>query len=203
MQFDRSYYQKYYYDPRTSVTSAREVRARATLIAAYADYIGLPVRRIADIGCGTGMLRGRLLRLLPRATYTGVEFSEYLCKRYGWEQGSVVDYRPRAPFDLVVCYDVAQYLDERQATRAIGNLSRMCRGLLFFTALTQDDWENNCDQRRTDKNVHMRPGEWYRKRLRRRFREIGAGFWLRRDAPLTVWELESALDKPPKVRAKD
>jgi hypothetical protein len=44
--------------------------------------------------------------------------------------------------------------------------------------------------------VNLRPGEWYRKRLRRGFREIGAGFWLRRDSPLTVWDLESALDKP-------
>jgi SAM-dependent methyltransferase len=202
MLFDRAYYQRYYFDPKTAVNSNREVRARATLIAAYADHIGLPVRRILDMGCGTGGLKGRLLRLLPRSTYTGVEVSEYLCNRYGWEHSSVEDYRSRVPFDLVVCYDVVQYLDDRAAARAIQNLARLCRGLLYFTALTRDDWEHNCDQRRTDRNVHLRPGEWYRKHLRRPFREIGAGFWLRRDAPLTVWDLESALDRGG-VKSKD
>ena len=32
----------------------------------------------------------------------------------------------------------------------------------------------------------------FARRLRRHFHEIGAGFWLRRGAPLTVWELETA-----------
>ena len=196
MAFDQAYYQRYYFDPKTAVNSNREVRARATLIAAYAEHIGLPVSRILDMGCGTGGLKGRLLKLLPRATYTGVEVSEYLCKRYGWEQSSVQDYKSKTPFDLVVCYDVVQYLDDAAATRAINNLTRLCRGVLYFTALTRADWDENCDQRRTDRNVNLRPGEWYRKRLRRGFREIGAGFWLRRDSPLTVWDLESALDKP-------
>jgi SAM-dependent methyltransferase len=196
MAFDQAYYKRYYFDPKTAVSSNREVRARATLIAAYAEHIGLPVGRILDMGCGTGGLKARLLKLLPRATYTGVEVSEYLCKRYGWEQSSVEDYQSKTPFDLVVCYDVVQYLDDRAATRAIENLATLCRGVLYFTALTKSDWDENCDQRRTDRNVNLRPGEWYRKRLRRSFREIGAGFWLRRESPLTVWDLESALDKP-------
>jgi SAM-dependent methyltransferase len=196
MAFDQAYYQRYYFDPKTAVNSNREVRARATLIAAYVEHIGLPVGRILDMGCGTGGLKARLLKLLPRATYTGVEVSEYLCKRYGWEQSSVEDYKSKTPFDLVVCYDVVQYLDDQAATRAINNLTSLCRGVLYFTALTKADWDENCDQRRTDRNVNLRPGEWYRKRLRRGFREIGAGFWLRRGSPLTVWDLESALDKP-------
>jgi 2-polyprenyl-3-methyl-5-hydroxy-6-metoxy-1,4-benzoquinol methylase len=196
MAFDQAYYQRYYFDPKTAVNSNREVRARATLIAAYVEHIGLPVGRILDMGCGTGGLKARLLKLLPRATYTGVEVSEYLCKRYGWEQSGVEDYKSKTPFDLVVCYDVVQYLDDQAATRAINNLTRLCRGVLYFTALTRADWDENCDQRRTDRNVNLRPGEWYRKRLRRGFREIGAGFWLRRGSPLTVWDLESALDKP-------
>ena len=38
----------------------------------------------------------------------------------------------------------------------------------------------------------MRTGLWYRKRLQKHFRPIGAGFWIRRGAPLVTWELESA-----------
>lgn len=190
--FDRDYYRRYYFDPRTAVISQAEMRARARLIAAYALHIGMPVRRILDAGCGTGAMRRTLLRHLPRSSYVGLEMSEYLCERYGWEHGCVESYRAAAPFDLVVCYDVLQYLDEKQARAALTNLGRLCRGILYFTVLTRADWLHNCDRRRTDSNVHLRLGDWYRARLRRSFRDIGAGFWLNRSAPLTIWELETS-----------
>lgn len=34
------------------------------------------------------------------ASLTGVEVSHYLCKRYGWNAGSAVDFRTNKPFDL-------------------------------------------------------------------------------------------------------
>jgi SAM-dependent methyltransferase len=191
MRFDRDYYRRFYLDPRTAVTSRAEMRARAKLIAAYVDHAGLPVRRVLDAGCGIGLLRAPLKRMLPRAAYVGLEASEYLCKRYGWEHGMLQSYRPGGVFDLVICYDVLQYLDDRAAAGALSNLGRLCRGILYFTALTRRDWLENCDRSRTDSVVHLRTAEWYRSRLRRSFREIGAGFWMRRGAPLTVWELET------------
>jgi SAM-dependent methyltransferase len=190
-RFDRDYYQRYYFEPRTAVTSAREMQARARLIAAYVEHVGLPVRRVLDAGCGVGLLRKPLVRFLPRARYVGLEASEYLCSRYGWEHGLLQNYRSHIPFDLVICYDVLQYLDDSDAASALANLSRLCRGVLYFTALTAGDWRWNCDQRRTDSNVSLRSADWYRRRLRRAFREIGAGFWLRRGSPITVWELEA------------
>jgi SAM-dependent methyltransferase len=192
MPFDREYYRRFYYDARTAVTTKREMRGRAHLIAAFAEHTGLPVRRILDAGCGTGMLRAPLLRRLPGARYTGLETSEYLCERYGWERGELEKYRSPTPFDLVICYDVLQYLDANVASRAIANFARLCRGVLYFSALTKLDWQFNCDTERTDSNVHLRTGRWYRTRLRQHFSEAGAGFWLRKGAPLTLWELESA-----------
>ncbi len=191
-RFDRAYYQRYYLDPRTCVTSRHQMKMRARLIAAQAGYLGLPVRTILDAGCGVGMLRAPLRRSLPGASYTGLEFSAYLCTRYGWIQGSIETYSPQRPFDLVVCYDVLQYLDARSAARALSNLGSVCQGLLYISALTLADWRDNCDQSRTDSDVHLRAGEWYRRRLRRAFREIGAGFWLHRDLDVAVWEMEGA-----------
>jgi SAM-dependent methyltransferase len=191
VQFDRDYYRQYYFDRRTAVSSAREMRARARLIAALTEHAGLPVRRILEAGCGTGMLRSALKRLLPRAHYTGLETSEYLCARFGWEHGRIEQYRSRAQFDLVICYDVLQYLDDRSAARALANFGRLCRGVLYFSALTSYDLKHNADPERTDANVHLRSAAWYRTRLRRQFRAAGLGFWLRRGAPLTLWELES------------
>jgi SAM-dependent methyltransferase len=190
-QFDRAYYQRYYFDPRTAVASRSEMRARARLIAAFAAHAGLPVRRILEAGCGTGLLRAELLRLLPRAHYVALESSAYLCQRYGWREGRIEQYRSRAPFDLVICYDVLQYLAATAAQRALANFGRVCRGVLYFTALTRHDYQHNCDQSRTDAGVHLRSAEWYRRRLRRQFSEVGVGFWVRRGAPLTLWELES------------
>jgi SAM-dependent methyltransferase len=190
-RFDRDYYRRFYLDPRTAVISRAEMRERAGLIAAYARHIGLPVRSILDAGCGIGLLRAPLQRAFPRAAWTGLEYSQYLCKRYGWTQGSLATFRAE-PFDLVVCYDVLQYLDDRTAARAIASLGRLTRGLLYISALTVRDWRENCDRTRTDPDVHLREAAWYGQRLRRWFRPSGVGFWIRRGAPLTAWEMETA-----------
>ena len=192
MAFDRSYYQRFYYDPRTAVTSRAEMGSRGRLIAACVDYLGLPVRRILDAGCGIGLLRAPLRRALPRAHYTGLECSEYLCRRYGWRQGSIETFRTRERFELVVCYDVLQYLSAAQCRRAIANLATLCRGALYFGALTTEDWRDNCDQRRTDRIAGLRSGRWYRRQLSRAFQPLGCGLWLKRDAPLTLWDLDRA-----------
>jgi len=192
MAFDRDYYQRFYFNPRTAVTSRAEMRARARLIAGCVQYVGLPVARILDAGCGVGLLRAPLKRALRSVDYVGLEFSVYLCRRYGWRQGSVATLRTRERFDLVICYDVLQYLSAAQARRAIANLSRVCRGALYFGALTLEDWRDNCDQSRTDRIPGLRPGAWYRRELSRAFRPIGCGMWLKRELNLTLWNLDAA-----------
>ncbi|MBS0365847.1 MAG: class I SAM-dependent methyltransferase [Proteobacteria bacterium] len=190
VSFDREYYQRYYHDLRTAVVGRAEMRIRARLIAAAADHAGLPVRTILEAGSGTGLLAGALRRMLPRAQYTGIEVSEYLCRRYGWRHARIEQFRSRTRYDLLVCYDVLQYLEDAAAERALGNFGRLCRGLLYFSALTRADFRDNCDPERTDAQVRLRSAAWYRRRLRRQFRELGLGLWLRHDAPATLWELE-------------
>lgn len=191
--FDADFFRRYYLARSTRVVSASEMHARAALIAAVLRHAGVPVRRILDAGCGIGLLREPFAGLLPRARYTGLEVSDYLCRKYGWTRGSVVDFAPRKPHDLVVCYDVLQYLDDRQASRALSNLARLSRAALYLSALTREDWRDNCDRSRTDRHVHLRPGLWYRRRLRRHFRYLGFGVWLRRDVSAILWELERPL----------
>ena len=85
------------------------------------------------------------------------------------------------PSDLVVCYDVLQYLDDREAARAIANFKRLTRAALYVSALTREDWREHCDRTLTDRAVHLRAGDWYRRRLARDFRYLGFGVWLRKD----------------------
>jgi predicted TPR repeat methyltransferase len=190
-RFGPAYFRKFYLARATRVVSAAEMRTRARLIAAILAQAAIPVRTILDAGCGIGLLRKPFAEVWPRARYTGLDASEYLCARYGWALASVVDYAPQAPSDLLVCYDVLQYLDDRAAARAIGNFSRLSRSVLYFSALTREDWRANCDRRLTDRDVHLRPGEWYRRRLRRHFFYLGFGVWLRKGERPMLWDLES------------
>ena len=188
--FDSAYFRKFYTNAATRVVTPAEMRTRARLIVAILAQASIPVRRILDAGCGVGLLKKPFAEFLPRARYTGLEFSDYLCERYGWTQGSVVDFTPAHPSDLVVCYDVLQYLDDRAAARAIVNLSRLSRAALYVSALTGEDWRENCDRSRTDRAVHLRSGDWYRRRLKRHFTYLGFGVWLRKDVTAILWDME-------------
>ena len=188
-RFNRDYYRQFYFDGRSAVTSRAEMRARATLIAGYVQHIGCPVTRLLDARLRHRPAPSPIQAPAAEGAVHRPRSQRIPCQRYGWTQGSLTDFRAR-PFDLVVCYDVLQYLDDRLAAQAIANLGRLCRGVLYITALTKHDWLENCDQRRTDPDVHLRTGEWYRKRLLKSFRPVGAGLWIRRGAPLVTWEME-------------
>jgi SAM-dependent methyltransferase len=188
--FDADYFRKFYLNPATRVITAGEMSNRAAVIAAILRHTQIPVRSILDAGCGIGLLRKPFAKLLPRAKYTGLENSEFLCSRFDWTKGSVVDFTPRRPFDLVVCYDVLQYLNDKEAARAIVNMARLSQAALYVSALTLEDWRENCDRSLTDRDVHLRQGQWYRRRLQRSFRYLGFGVWLRKNVTAILWDLE-------------
>jgi len=190
--FDAAYYRRFYGDAATRSVTPAEVARQMAFVTAYLRHLRLPVNRILDLGCGLGLMRAPLLEAFPRARYTGVERSEYLCERMGWLHGSVVDFATRHPFDLVLCHDVLQYLDAAAAGDAIDNLARLCRGALYLGVLSREDWERNCDRERTDERVFLRPARWYRRRLARHFTNAGGGLFLARDAPVVLWALEHA-----------
>lgn len=190
-KFDAHYYRRFYLQAATRAMSQPETERRAAVVASVVAQLELPVKRILDMGCGLGWFRQPLLKVFPRAGYTGVEYSEYLCREYGWQQGSVVDYQGRGAFDLVVCCDVLQYLDNRAATQAINNLARLCRGALYLHVPTKHDWQTLMDPGGTDDRVYVRSGAWYQQHLRKHFRHIGNGVLLRREFAALQWELQA------------
>lgn len=188
-RFDASYYRRFYLKAGTRAQSPASARRKAHFVSAYLAHLGISVRRVLDIGCGLGWTLNALGRLHPRARLIGVEGSEYLCRTRGWQRGSVVDWRSRTPFDLVVCDDVLPSLADRDCARALANLAKLSRGALFVGILTREDWQR-CDRRRTDRQVHLRAASWYRKRLERHFVPVGGGLYLKKPLDVTLWSLE-------------
>jgi len=188
--FDKAYYERFYRDPRTRVADKAEMRTLGRFVASYLRHLGQPVETILDLGCGVGAWRDVARQCFKGAAYTGVEISRYLCVEYGWERGSVVDYRSPETYDLVICHGVLQYLNAREARRAVTNLSRLCGGAMFLEALTSEDWEHNCDRSVTDGDVYLRPADWYRGELDKYFTNCGGGVFLSPDSPAVPYELE-------------
>lgn len=187
-RFDAAYYHRFYESPETRAGTVASARRHAAFISAYLNYLELPVARILDLGCGLGRLLRALGRNHPRAELVGVEVSDYLCQRYGWRQGSVVDYDDD-PFDLVVCFDVLSYLEPEDCGAALRNIARLTRGVACLGLITAEDREI-ADFQRTDRQQHLRPASWYRRRLSQPFQSLGGGLYLRKPASIPIWQMD-------------
>ena len=192
--FDEAYYQRFYFDKKTSVVDPAHAARLGAFVCSYLQYVRVPVRRVLDVGCGIGLWRDAIAEHFPSASYHGVELSEYLCQRYGWERGSVVDYQPAdgQPFDLVICQGVLPYLSPVDLKRALANLGRLSRGGLYVEAVAKEDYDRDIiDEELTDPRLYRHRAELYRRGLAQGFTELGGGVWLSRRAEVPLFALEA------------
>ena len=78
----------------------------------------------------------RCMRAFPRAQYTGLEYSEYLCERFGWTQrlAGGLDARTRSTsWSATTCCSTWTTAPRRAPS---SNLGRLTRGVLYLSALT-------------------------------------------------------------------
>ena len=191
--FDEAYYQRYYFDRKTKVADPQHVQRLGDFVCAYLQYLRVPVRSVLDVGCGIGLWKGIVARHFPQARYHGVELSDYLCARYGWARGSVVDYPATQRFDLVICQGVLPYLSPPDLKRALDNLGALSQGALYLEAVAREDYERDIiDEDLTDPRLFRHRAEVYRRGLSRHFVQMGGGLWLSRQAGLPVFALECA-----------
>jgi SAM-dependent methyltransferase len=196
--FDEAYYQRYYFNKKTSVVDPVHGDRLGAFVCSYLQYLRVPVRRVLDVGCGIGLWRPFITNHFPQASFHGVEYSPYLCQRFGWEQGSVLNYKAKNPFDLVICQGVLPYLNAADAKQAMHNLAQLCRGALYVEAITREDWQQDIvDETITDPALFQHPVALYRRALTKGFKEMGGGLWLSRRAQCPVFALESAESATP------
>jgi len=167
-RYDRSYFDRWYRG-RKQVNATAEVRRKVAMAVAVAEFfLHHPVRNVLDIGCGEGAWFPHLKALRPRATYAGIDPSEYVVERFGESRnirqgafGDLAALRIREQFDLIVCSDALHYVEEREIRRGLPELVRLARGTLFLEVLTSDDAIVGDLE-----GLIRRPASWYRRLFR-------------------------------------
>jgi SAM-dependent methyltransferase len=189
--FDQAYFERYYFNRRTRIAEPSYFDQLAAFVGSYLSLLDCPIGRILDIGCGAGLLHRGLRRAFHGVKIDACDVSEYVCERFGWQCTSIEDLAVKESYDLVICHDVLQYLDNKAASSAIDKLASLTHCAMLFGVLTIEDWEHNCNQELTDSNAHMRTTAWYRRELGKYFRNAGGGVYIKLEAPVVMYSLES------------
>jgi SAM-dependent methyltransferase len=189
--FDEAYYRRFYENPRTAVISHKDVERLAMFVIHYLAYLHVPVKAVLDAGCGVGMWRDVLKKYDNDIVYTGIDVSPYLCAKFGWKQGSIVNFKSREKYDLVICQGVLPYLDDSEVGAGIKNLSKVCRGALYLEAVTDEDRKSGVyDVKKTDGKIYLRKAQWYREYIHRYFIGCGGGLFFPKNTDVALFELE-------------
>lgn len=146
-QYDKSYFDKWYRNPRHRVKSPVELARQVAFVLSTAEFVlGRPVQSVLDVGCGEGQWRAALREHRPRVHYVGVDPSAYAVDRYGRERNLLLggieslDTLPlRSAYDLVVCCGMLNYLAPRQLTRGIAQVARRTGGVAYLELFTSED----------------------------------------------------------------
>ncbi len=191
VRFDADYYRRYYLDPATRIYDRTRHARLVAGVVNLAEWLGVRLSSVLDVGAGVGWWREWLAQHRPGVEVVSTEIEEEVCRQYGHLQADIARWRHREQFDLVVCQGVLPYLPDAAAARAIANLAAMCRGVMYFEAVTKADSRRAVDLTVTDLRVYLRTGAWYRRALKPHFREVGAGLWASRQSSLVCYELEA------------
>jgi predicted permease len=145
--YDAAYYQRWYRDARTRVTSDRVLERKVHVALSAAEYmLGRRVRRVLDVGCGEGRWYLALKRMRRRIEYVGVESSDYAVRMFGKSRhvrrgsfGTLASLGLRGPFDLIVCADVLQYVPTPDLRAGLREICRLLGGVAYIEAYAKGD----------------------------------------------------------------
>lgn len=161
-RYDKAYFDRWYRG-RGRISSRAEVRRKVMMALSAAEYfLRRPLRSTLDVACGEGSWYPHLKALRPRASYRGLDPSDYAVARFGRsrhiEKGSFRDVeRVRGLFDLVVCADAMHYISDQEIIDGLPELARVAGCVVWLEVLTRED-EVIGDL----VGLIRRPAQWYR-----------------------------------------
>ena len=178
-RYDRNYFDKWYRG-RDRVNTAAEVRRKVTLAVAETEYfLRRTLRSVLDVACGEGAWFPHVKALRPRASYRGLDPSDYAVAAFGRERhiekGSLRDVaRLEGTFDLVVCADALHYIDDDEIADALPHVASVAGGVLWLEVLTREDSIIGDME-----GLIRRPAAWYRQSFAAAgLTQIGTYMWL-------------------------
>ena len=189
-RFDEAYYHRFYENPTTRVHSAEEHANLAEFVFAFSRWNKLEVKSVLDIGAGIGLWQDYIAKYEKGVKYTGTEVSQVMCKKRGYEHRDIARWRDRKKYDLIVCQGVLQYLPDPDVAPAVANIAAMAKGLVYMEITTRADLRENTDRVRTDSDIFVRNGSYYRGLLSKHLIIIGAGLYWPKDREPPFYELE-------------
>jgi SAM-dependent methyltransferase len=189
-RFDEAYYHRFYESPPTRVVSPEEHAHLAEFVVAFARWNKIELKSVLDIGAGTGLWKYWFEKNEKGVQYTGTEVSAAMCKKHGFLHRDIARWRDRKKHDLIICQGVLQYLPDPDVAPAVANIAAMSRGLVYIEVTTRADLRDRCDKTRTDTDIHVRNGSYYRGILSKHLIFVGAGLWWVKDRPAPFYELE-------------
>lgn len=145
--YDRAYFDRWYRDLRSRVTSRESVVRKIRMVISITEYLlGRRVRSVLDVGCGEAPWFPVLRQMRRDARYIGVDSSEYVLARFGAarhiRRGSLGDLAslklPRR-IDLIVCADVVQYVDKPELARGLKAIRRLLAGVAYIETFATED----------------------------------------------------------------
>lgn len=193
-RFDEAYYHRFYLDPKTRVVSPDEHAALAEFVFAFARWNHHEIKSVLDIGAGVGLWKGWIEKNLnqkkKKVQYTGTEVSQAMCKQHGFLHRDIARWRDRKKHDLIICQGVLQYLPDPDVAPAVANIASMSKGLVYLEITTRADLREKTDESRTDSDIFVRNGSYYRGILNKHLVNVGCGLWWVKDKPAPFYELE-------------
>lgn len=146
-RYDKDYFDRWYRRPGSRLRTAADVTRKVSMVVAIAEQVlERPVTSVLDVGCGEGTWQPILKRLRPRASYTGIDSSDYAVRRFGRRRnirlGTFGDLEAAGlsdRYDLIVVCDVLHYLSGRDIAAGLAALSPRLEGVAFLEAYTSAD----------------------------------------------------------------
>jgi SAM-dependent methyltransferase len=145
--YDREYFRRWYRDPATRVATADSVERKVRLALSAAEFmLERKVRSVLDVGCGEGSWYPVLRKLRRGIVYQGVDPSPYIVDKFSGRRnirlggfGDLARLGFKKPFDLIVCADVVQYVDDADLRRGLLEIRRLTGGIAYVETFASED----------------------------------------------------------------